>query len=259
MPRALRYDNRELIERLAADYAVGALRGPARRRFERLMASDATIALVAEGWSRRLDALAEGAPRIEPPAAAWARIEAQLGAARPAARTRRRTLGELLFGRPVAGAIPSLANAGLWYCVGFWRTVGIVAAAAAIALFVYVAAVPRFGGIETTHVAVLAGGDAKPALVADLDLKNGELKLKSVAVAAVESGKALELWILPLEGSPRSLGVIAGSDYAVTLAAADLSDLAQGALAVSLEPAGGSPTGLPTGPVLYSGPVLPAS
>ncbi len=65
----MRYENRDLIERLAADYAVGALRGPARRRFERLMAADATIAHVVEGWSLKLDALAEAARRLEEPEA----------------------------------------------------------------------------------------------------------------------------------------------------------------------------------------------
>lgn len=256
----MRYENRDLIERLAADYAVGALRGPARRRFERLMAADATIAHIAEGWSLKLDALAEAAPAVTPPAAAWARIEARIAeaearATRPA---QRRSLGELLFARPM-GAIPSIATSGLWYCVGFWRALGLVAAAAAIALTIYVVNAPQFGPAITTHVAVLAGGDAKPALVADLDLQSGRLHLKSFAVASVESGKSLELWVLPPAGAPRSLGVIAGADYAVTLAKPDIADLAAGALAVSLEPAGGSPTGLPTGPVLYSGPVLPAS
>lgn len=255
----MRYENRELIERLAADYAVGALRGPARRRFERLMAANATIAHVVEGWSLKLDALAEAAPQVAPPAAAWARIEARIteAEARATRPAQRRSLGELLFGRPMT--VPSLATSGLWYCVGFWRTLGLVAAAAVIALVVYVANAPQFGPAATTHVAVLAGGDAKPALVADLDLQSGRLHLKSFAVAAVESGKSLELWVLPPAGAPRSLGVIAGADYAVTLAKADMADLAAGALAVSLEPAGGSPTGLPTGPVLYSGPVLPAS
>lgn len=256
----MRYENRDLIERLAADYAVGALRGPARRRFERLMAADATIAHVVEGWSLKLDALAEAAPRIEPPAGAWARIEARIATAeaRATAPARRRSLGELLFGRPLAG-VPSLATSGLWYCVAFWRALGLTAAAAAIALALYVANAPEVGPARTTHVAVLAGGDAKPALVADLDLETGRLQLKSFAVASVEGGKSLELWILPPEGAPRSLGVIAGADYTVALGKADLADLAVGALAVSLEPAGGSPTGLPTGPVLYSGPVLPAT
>ena len=60
------------------------------------------------------------------------------------------------------------------------------------------------------------------------------------------------------DGDVRSLGVIPNGEVSLPLDRKAASDLAQGALAISLEPSGGSPTGLPTGPVLYSGPVLPA-
>lgn len=255
----MRYENRALLERLAADYAVGALRGAARRRFERLMAEDATIAHLVEGWSARLDTLAEAAPRIEPPAGAWAAIEARIAReAAPAPETReRRSFWRFLFGRP-AIALPRMGTVGLWYCLGFWRGVGI--AAAAIALVVYIAAAPEFGGARTTHVAVLSDSAAKPALVANLDAATGDLHIKTVDVAPLGSDQSLELWLVPPDGTPpRSLGVIAGAEYEVQLDATDLADLAKGALAVSLEPAGGSPTGQVTGPVLYIGPVVPSS
>jgi anti-sigma-K factor RskA len=83
------------------------------------------------------------------------------------------------------------------------------------------------------------------------------MTVKVVGAAAVPAGKSLELWMLPDGSAPKSLGVIPGSGVGRVLLPA-LPDIALArvpALAVSLEPAGGSPTGAPTGPVLYTGKV----
>ena len=109
-------------------------------------------------------------------------------------------------------------------------------------------------------VVVLAGQDAKPALLASTDRASRYLTVAAIAPIALASDRALELWMLPGQGNPRSLGLVSavapGGIARVALPATAeqaLKDIP--ALAVSLEPAGGSPTGLPTGPVLYSGPV----
>ena len=59
-------------------------------------------------------------------------------------------------------------------------------------------------------------------------------------------------------GKPKSLGLVASADRsALKLASgADTALKDVPMLAVSLEPKGGSPTGSPTGPVLYSGPCI---
>jgi anti-sigma-K factor RskA len=57
---------------------------------------------------------------------------------------------------------------------------------------------------------------------------------------------------------PRPLGLIAKGALSVDLGPLAARALASGVLAVSLEPAGGSPTGSPTGPVLYQGRILAA-
>jgi anti-sigma-K factor RskA len=76
----------------------------------------------------------------------------------------------------------------------------------------------------------------------------------------LESGKALELWALPDGGSPVSLGLLPtqGEFHRVLTAAQRTALAGSKQLAVSLEPAGGSPTGLPTGPVLHVAPLAPA-
>jgi anti-sigma-K factor RskA len=111
-----------------------------------------------------------------------------------------------------------------------------------------------------TLVVVLAGQDAKPVLIATARRADRVLTLKPIAPLTVAPDRALELWMLPESGNPRSLGLLAAvpptNVVRVTLPAAAEAALQNvPALAISLEPAGGSPTGLPTGPVLYSGPV----
>jgi anti-sigma-K factor RskA len=243
----------EMLDEMAAEYVLGTLRGPARGRFEQLIAGDPDLARRVEEWAQRLDPLVEAAPAIEPPARVWTAIEHRIGAA--ASQRGRRGLIQFLFGRPTE-AVPSLATAGLWYCVSFWRQVGIAGAAIALLLFVYLFVAPPS---VPTHMALLADAANKPVVMVSLDLHQDRLTLDAARLPAAEAGKSLELWILPPQGNPRSLGVLPAGPLSLPIDRQAAADLAHGALAVSLEPAGGSPTGLPTGPVLYSGAVLPAS
>ena len=93
--------------------------------------------------------------------------------------------------------------------------------------------------------------------MASADRLGRYLSVKPVGRVDVAADRALELWMLPDGASPRSLGLISATGV-VRVALSGPADQALRnipALAVSLEPRGGSPTGLPTGPVLYSGPV----
>lgn len=249
----MKYDNPDLRDRLAAEYALGTLRGLARRRFERVMDGDRALRELVLEWELRLNRLAETAPAIEPPAWVWRQISARLGAAAPANRS---LLGAIFGGARMR--VPNLSEAGLWNFVGFWRPAGLAAAAAAIALAIHVAGLAPVPP-PLTHLAVLNDQSNKPAMVANLHASIDRLAIRAVAAGPVEPDKALELWLLPAGGgAPVSLGLLAGSETIVDLPHAHTTALATGGLAVSLEPAGGSPTGQPTGPVLFSGAVLPA-
>lgn len=260
----MNYDDPSLRDHLAAEYALGTLRGRARRRFERLMEGDPALRELTGVWETRLNPLAAMVKPVPPPATTWSRIEARLGPEaaprlRPARARPRRSWRERLFARP-ATPVPSLATAGMWYCVAFWRTTGLIATAAAAALALYlVGAASRPGPLAPTHLAVLTGAETVPALVARLDTRSGRVEVEPVGLPAPAPDTALELWLLPPGGAPRSLGLLGDSGLARELPAADAASLAAAALAVSREPAGGSPTGLPTGPVLYKGAVVPAS
>jgi anti-sigma-K factor RskA len=203
---------------LAAEYALGSLEGDERREAVRLLAEDPAFARSVATWQRRLAPLATHVAPAVPPADLWDRIET---------------------------AITPTNVLPLRWRVRFWQgtTVGALAIAASLAAFLIL------HRQEPPRVAVLspvAGG--APVLIATAE-RNGELLVRPAASIAVPTDKDLELWALPLgETKPRSLGVLPASGRQL---AARLSSNTQ--LLVSLEPKGGSPTGQPTGPVLYGG------
>jgi anti-sigma-K factor RskA len=238
----MKYENPELRDRLAAEYALGTLRGAARRRFQKLMAGDPALRDLTLQWEMRLNDMAAVVKPVTPRPQLWQAIDRALW---PVPRPQHEQSGML---------------SGLWESLGFWRasTLGTAALAAALVLYI---AVGRPVAPETRYIAVLIDDKATPVLVASLTAEDGKLSIKSVKATNVAADKDLELWLVPQEGtSVRSLGVLKGMQALVKLTEGDASDLSQGGtLAVSLEPAGGSPTGTATGPILYDGPVLPAA
>jgi anti-sigma-K factor RskA len=308
----MNYADPELHDRLAAEYALGTLRGPARRRFVRLLSDDAYLRDLAEDWELRLNLLAESAPEVAPPAHVWQGIAARIG--------------------PAAAPVRDKRLNRLWESLGFWRGLSLAAAGAAAALALYVALQPpdmrreqiaaldqRLTGIETklgaveatpreisalterlariegatqdlaqtsgematlsnrlagiesrldatvpvlSHVAVLIDKYSRPMMTADLDVADGRLVLRlKIKPPRDFTDKTLEVWLVPPDGTPRSLGLLpsveGGTTVALNLPRDTAEALASGQLAVSLEPSGGSTTGAPTGPVLFSGAVLP--
>jgi anti-sigma-K factor RskA len=226
-------DRQERLDLVAAEYALGTLPGRARARLARAARAEPRVAAAIAAWETRLAALAATVPGITPPARAWSRLVARLN------------LGDGIAAAPAASP--------WWERLAFWRT--LTAAGFAVALALGIALYATQPTSEQPIVAVLAGQDGRPALIASARRSDPFLLVKAVAAAPVDPGKALQLWMLPTGQPPRSLGVLpAGAVVRVPLAAPSEAALANiPALAVSLEPAGGSPTGLPTGPVLYSG------
>lgn len=229
-----RPDRRERLDRLAAEFALGTSPPRVRRRLSYVAQHDRVVAAALAEWERRLALLAEGVPSVTPPPRVWARITSRLGL------DTRATTAE----PPVPW----------WSRLGVWR--GLTAASFVVAVALGVAELARTPAqLGAPIVVVLAGADAKPALIATASREDHFLTLKPVANAAPAPGRVFELWALPQGGTPKSLGVIpTGRIVTVPLSArADESLTNIPALAVSLEPPGGSPTGQPTGPVLYSG------
>ena len=73
----------ELRERLAAEYALGTLRGRARERMRHWLDDDPELAREVERWEARLAPLAEAVQPLAPPARVWPKIEQRLWFRKP--------------------------------------------------------------------------------------------------------------------------------------------------------------------------------
>ena len=137
-----------------------------------------------------------------------------------------------------------------------WRTSAIVASAMAASLAVALGA-REFGrqSMPQNFVAVFQKDDAAPAFLLSVDLATRTLSVRRVA-AEVPEGKTYQLWIASekLGVGPQSLGLVEDQNAAVknAIAAIDPAIVQNALFGVSLEPAGGSPTGKPTGPVFHA-------
>jgi len=243
---------RDRYDEAAAEYVLGTLRGDERARFERLIASDTAAADAVAHWEARLQPLADAIPTVRPDPASWPAIERALDHSdrRTAAPQRRRGLGAFLFERPL-GAIPSVATAGLWYCVGFWRALGIFGTAAAIMLAAIAIGINTDS--EPVYVAVLEAENAPAALLAEYDSASESVALKPLAAPSPAADQSFELWLIAPGAAPESMGLVTDPNQRFALPAGHESLPVGGILAISVEPIGGSPTGQPTGPVILQG------
>jgi anti-sigma-K factor RskA len=219
-------------EILAGEYVLGVLSLEARQAVEQRMASDRAFARIVERWQADLSSFNEDYEDVAPRPAVFGRIETRL------------------FG-PARATAPSW---GLWNSALFWRWLSVGTSAVAVAAVVYASGVlPRPQG-SAPLVAELSSTNSQISLLASYDAGNGRLRIVPVAAGGREE-KSLELWLVPGSGDPRSLGVFQPDRAGELVIPADLrGNMAEGAtLAVSLEPFGGSRTGLPTGPVVASG------
>ena len=212
----------ELPDRLAAEYVLGTLTGGARRRFDALLPAHPTLRDAVAGWEKRLLPMALKAEPVLPAAAVWTSIESKLGwtAAKPVSTLR----------------------------VRFWQTFAALATAAAVVLGTRTPTLPP---TEAPMIVVLHATKGSETLVAGLSPDRQQLTIQPLQKVSLTSDQSLELWALKKDGPPASLGVIA-ADKLTALNKKTLPKDTKG-LAVSLEPLGGSPTGAPTGPVLFVG------
>ncbi len=151
--------------------------------------------------------------------------------------------------RSLPGSLSELPDqlAALRRQVWRWRTVAAGAGllAAGLALFVAVGLRPKQD--VGRYLAVVQGGGALPALIVRVDTRTGTAQVRPVGAEA-PAGRNLELWYVGAEG-PKPLGLVGAGPSRVTLPQGTSPD---GVIAVSVEPTGGSPTGQPTGPVVYT-------
>jgi anti-sigma-K factor RskA len=221
-----------------AEYALGVLDADARAAVAHEIQSSDEAAVAVALWQRRLMPLAETLAEVTPPPYVWARIEDALQLKAPTS---------------------DLPSKGLWNNLPLWRWFGIGAGALAAALLVVVALPPRTAPPAAVSAGYMAStiqqDNGVAGWTATMDLQHARMIVVPAAPAAFAQGKAPELWLIPPGEKPIAVGMIA-LDKPTTLALdqALLSRLGPAAaLAVSVEPPGGSPTGQPTGAVIAKG------
>lgn len=211
-----------VLDLLAAEFVLGTMTGAARRRFVRWMAADPFVARRVRGWEERLAGLAFQSEPVTPAPAVWDAIERRIG---PARQGRWRAL---------AAAVVAVTVIGLgWY---LWQEQRVAPPQAQ-------ALIADTAGQALWRVAFAADG--------------GHVEVTAIGDFRHPDSRSLELWALPPDAAPVSLGLMPAQGSR-RLAIDDRQRAALGIaanVAVSDEPRGGSPTGAPTGAVLFVAPL----
>jgi anti-sigma-K factor RskA len=246
---------------LAGEYVLGVLDAEQRRETQQRIERDPGFARLVAEWEHRLSPLAAEYGEAEVPAHVWPRIRTRLGwAAVDGGRAR---------------------TDSVWQSAGFWRLATGLAAAAAIAALA-IGPLGLFRGedpvapgpiaVEPTPtptppvedpdapkpVSTLTRDDGSPGWLASVDPAEGTVLMVPVPTSADAQGREPELWLIPPGEKPRSLGIVSiDRSHTVKVPDALRYGLAKGAiLAITLEPKGGAPQGVATGPIVAKGDVV---
>ncbi|MBR0719362.1 anti-sigma factor domain-containing protein [Bradyrhizobium liaoningense] len=280
---------------LAAEYALGTLDADERAQVETMMAVDKEFTAIVHAWEFRLGVLNQMVGSVEPRPIVWENIKAAIGQAAapqeplvlPEAPSPPPPVEEV---RPVEGdtirQVPIVDNTNVVYLEGRvkrWRNIASAVGALAAALVVMMALqvyqpdvlpgalrpAPRIQTVEvktpaaplassSQYVALLQGQSGGPAFILTIDGATKNFTVRKVG-ATPEAGKSYELWLISDKlPRPRSLGVIGNGDFTArpVLSSYDADVINAATFAVTVEPAGGSPSGQPTSAPLFSGKLI---
>lgn len=230
-----------LRDLLAGRYALGVMQAGARRRFESWLRYDQGLRRLTRRWERQLDGLNQNLTPVSPPARVWQRLEQRISPAHTASKD-----------TPVQGVHLSNGWQG-------WRSFALFASLVAVMLggWIVYPHKPHRAVPPPINLAVLSG-DTGAMYVMCSDPVSHKAAFEVLAKAAIPDDKDAELWLLPANGAPRSMGLLPREGRMVKTVRAEILAQFAGAkgLAVSVEPKGGSPTGGPTGPIPYQGKLM---
>ena len=225
-------------DQLAAEYALGAIEGGELEQARALAATDPQFRDQVARWSGRLSPLLDEVQAVPPPDSLQSQIDRRIAALAP----------------PAANVVVLRRRVSVWRGLA----VGASALAASLALVLVMQPPPSVTPIQLAApaplVAMLGDKARDMKLVASWDPGHRRLMVAAASDMPADLGRAHELWMIPADGKPRSLGTMPGPKMRATVDMPMARQLREGVtLALSVEPMGGSPTGLPTGPVIASG------
>lgn len=224
----------------AGEYVIGVLDRGERQAAEARIAAEPGFAREVQAWEARLYPMADAIREVRPPAEVWPRIQRALG--------------------PSAEKVVVLAQRR---AVAFWRNWAIAATAAAAVALVFLAVRPVTPPVvapapvaaQSLLVAELSDLKGRGFITATYDPAKGVLHAAPNLALPVPTNRSAELWLIPADGVPRSLGVI---DVAQPSTVKVSDTLRSGAkptavLAITIEQPGGSPNGKPTTKPIWVG------
>jgi anti-sigma-K factor RskA len=223
---------------LAAEHALGLLHGEERRQAIALSREDENFAAEVARWRGRLAPALGEVAEVEPAAHVWEAIERRIG-----------------------GASADANVVQLNRRLSRWRRFAVAASAVAASLALVLVMRPQPAlqpapiAQPAPMVATLASDSSNDRLVATWDPARRSLIVAAAAGMQPAAGKDHELWVIPAGGKPVAIGVMhPRRPMRMTLPMPMAAHFQSGAtLAVTVEPTGGSATGLPTGPVIAAG------
>jgi len=273
---------------LAAEYALGTLDADERAQVETMMAVDRDFGALVQSWEFRLGALNQMVGSVEPRPEIWDRIKTAIGHGEPQAPL---LLPDASPPTVVAspGSAPTVvadnsnvvqlsARVKRWRNIASFTTAIAAALVAMLSIQVYqpdllpdgLRPKPRTQVVEVKapavptaaaaaqYVALLQKDSNSPAFILTVDAATKNFTVRKVG-ATTEPGKSYELWIVSDKlQRPRSLGVIGGNEFTArpVLSAYDPDIVNKATYAVTVEPEGGSPTGVATGPIVFTGKLI---
>jgi anti-sigma-K factor RskA len=274
---------------LAAEYALGTLDADERAQVEAMMSIDRDFTAMVEAWQHRLGALNQMVGSVEPGPEVWDRIRTAIGHAEqqsplvlpdapPAPPPAAPELNAPAAAVDTSNVIRLSAQARRWRNIATFTSAMAAALVAMIATQLYQPDLLPDGlrpkvrtqlvEVKTTiaptpsgqYVALLQKDSGSPAFILTVDGATRNFTVRRVG-ATPEPGKSYELWLVSDKlQRPRSLGVIGGNDFTTrpALASYDTDTVNKATYAVTVEPEGGSPTGVATGPIVFTGKLIEA-
>lgn len=227
-----------------AEYVLGVLDTDARAVVEREIAADPHAAAEVARWQEYLLPLAEDVPDSVPPDHVWGLIQTRIGQPQPAPR-----------------AMKERARGGWWSSLPLWRGFAFGAATVAAACIIALVMLPRVHLAQPAAptlaymASTITQTNGQVGWTATMDITHARMIVVPATPQRLPSGRAPELWLIPAGQKPIAVGIIdPAAPTAIKLDRGLVANLGPtAALAVSIEPLGGSPTGQPTGPVIGKG------
>ena len=227
--------NDEELQALAGEYVLGTLPLAERAQVEQRLTNDAALRAAVDNWEQRLLPLTALAPPAEPSPQLWPRIASTLFTPK------------------------AVKQAGGWHAwwnsLAFWRILAGGGLATAAALAVTVTMQLQAPGGPGYLVVLVAPQDKAPGWIVQASNKNSrDLSLIPLGPTSVPQQKSLQFWTKGKDwGAPVSLGLVQPGQT-LKLKLDKLPPMqAEQLFEITLEPQAGSPTGRPTGPILYIG------